>query len=225
MPTERRDLRTMKCLLDDGLVFEDAIDMYIDLVGTTWRQAYAIYRTIAEPPFPYGEVRAYDEAKDNIIFNLRLLGATNPQICEALSISGGRLERWMQDYPDFKQAYDAGGVEANAFVAQSLYKRARGYKVKEAKIATHEGVVTDVVYVDKEIPPDVHAIKWWLRNKARTEWNDEQRVHVNNINSDSGLSEEELTLRLQQAGFVQEEGQLSQLTREPIPQEEETEDE
>lgn len=212
------DLALMKQMLDDGQSFEDAIDMYIDLKDATWREAYACYRTVTDPPHPYGEVRAYDETKDNMVFNLRLLGATNIQIAEALSISLSKLNRWREQYPDFKQAYDAGGVEANAFVAQSLYKRARGYTVKEAKIATHEGQVTDVVYVDKEIAPDFNAIKWWLKTKVPGYWTDEQRLQVN-ANVTSEMTDEQLAQALHQAGLQAVENPLNNLQREPINEE------
>ena len=68
----------------------------------------------------------------------------------------------------------AGKSQADAEVADRLFKRATGYSHKDTKFATFEGKITDAKEFTKHYPPDTIACIFWLKNRRpelwRTRW-------------------------------------------------------
>lgn len=104
-----------------------------------------------------------------------LLGATDKQICAALNISTGTLDKWKNRRPEFADALTAGKLMADAMVAKATFHRAIGYE--------HDDI--DIRVVDKEIvqtpirkyfPPDPTCCIWWLKNRQRDLWRDKVEV-------------------------------------------------
>jgi len=115
----------------------------------------------------------YIKAFDAMAYRLALLGASPEAFAEAFSTTPETISQWRSRYPSFDLSIRRGALQADAFVAQSLYRRATGYTHFETKIATHEGIITDERTYAKHIPPDVKAAIFWLKNRAQMQWREE----------------------------------------------------
>lgn len=82
---------------------------------------------------------------------LCLLGATNPEIASSLDVSLTTVNRWMVEFPPFRNAIKEGREVADANVADALYRRAIGTKTT---------------------PPDTAAAFIWLKNRRPDKWRD-----------------------------------------------------
>jgi hypothetical protein len=127
------------------------------------------------------------------------LGATDKEIADFFEVSVDTVNEWKKTYPEFSVSLKAGKLIADAFVAESLYKRATGYKYEET---TYEKIdikksspleqdldeddpITIDAYkrkvVTKELPPDSTAIIFWLKNRKPAQWRDKQEIaHIIN---------------------------------------------
>jgi hypothetical protein len=106
------------------------------------------------------------------------------QLAEVFGVVKGTVQSWIQTHPDFRtavfrgrEAFDTGRVE------KSLLKRALGYKYTEkternvfliGRKANSDVEVAvparEVVTTQKELPPDVKAIMFWLQNRDSDRW-------------------------------------------------------
>ena len=97
---------------------------------------------------------------------IAMLGGTKAEVARGLNIGKTCLNNWRRDHPDFKQALEENEFIANAKVAQSLFRRATGYK-----------------YFEKEMPPDVLACIFWLKNRDPKNWRDVKNIDANLMNT------------------------------------------
>lgn len=110
------------------------------------------------------------------------LGATDKEIADFFEVTEQTINNWKSDYPEFFESIKKGKIIADAEVANSLHKRAVGYRYDEVtyeKIgpgedqievgeAGIESVKQDIYkkkVVTKEVPPDVAAQNIWLKNR------------------------------------------------------------
>jgi hypothetical protein len=98
-----------------------------------------------------------------VAFSMTLLGATVPELAHALGVCPATISNWKNEHPEFLEAYKQGGRVADVRVAQSLFKRAVGFKHPAVKVFLDAN--GDPVFVPYEVyvPPDVGACKFWLR--------------------------------------------------------------
>lgn len=123
-----------------------------------------------------GRATKYDLVRHpELVQRLALLGLTDAEIAVALAISGTCLNNWDDAHPEFYEARMAGREEADARVAESLFKRAVGYSHDDVHITTCAGEVVQTPIV-KHYPPDTGAATFWLTNKAGKRW----KTKVNN---------------------------------------------
>lgn len=132
-------------------------------------------------------------------FQLALLGATDKQMAEVMDVSLMTFDYWKRTKQDFREALKAGKTEANAKVAEALYKRATGFWQTETHITNYKGNIIKTKY-EKYYPPDVLAATKWLTIRERSIWADIQRTEIMQTNINimkidlSGLTTEELML-------------------------------
>jgi len=113
-------------------------------------------------------------------YKLCLLGATDKEIADFFGVTESTLNLWKKEYPEFSESLKNGKVVADAEVAASLYKRAKGYQYVET---TYEnGALTKSVV--KEVAPDTGAAMAWLKNRQKDKWRDRHEVDQTISNKD-----------------------------------------
>nr|DAS31639.1 MAG TPA: terminase small subunit [Caudoviricetes sp.] len=114
-------------------------------------------------------------------------GLTNEQIMKNLGIGRDSFYRYKDKYSEFSDALKKGKEVADIEVENALFKRAIGYKYKEVikEVKEIDGKKTTYVKeVIKEIPGDVGAQIFWLKNRKSSKWKDKQDIDIedNNVN-------------------------------------------
>ena len=126
-------------------------------------------------------------------YHLAMLGLTNKQIAVAFGVSVIIFDNWKILHPALDRGLVMGRAEADTNVVVSLYKRATGYWTKDTKVFVHKGQVI-TKETDKEIIPDVEAIKFWLKNRQPENWNETfKHEHSGQINVETNAKKWDLT--------------------------------
>jgi hypothetical protein len=112
-----------------------------------------------------GRPTDYREEFNEQVYKLCLLGATDKEIGDFFEVDERTINNWKHDYPEFFQSIKKGKVIADAEIAQSLYKRAKGFRKKAVKIFQSEGVSFEHEYMEY-YPPDPTALIYWLKNRV-----------------------------------------------------------
>lgn len=104
---------------------------------------------------------------------LALLGLTDRGMANFFEISESTLNLWKKEYPDFSESIREGKVEADARVAASLFHSALGggtvTEVKKEVDAEGNTVTKKTV---RELPANVTAQQFWLKNRQPQNWRD-----------------------------------------------------
>ena len=131
------------------------------------------------------DVQEYlDDTGLSYIRGLAREGLTRREIAKKLNISYSTLNRWIKQYPDFKQAMRVGRDQSDSKVEESLYKRACGFQTVEivedykTDPATGDQVLVGSKKIIKDIPPDTTAQIYWLKNRQRDKWKDKWEIQV-----------------------------------------------
>ncbi|GAB3719608.1 hypothetical protein GCM10027592_63170 [Spirosoma flavus] len=115
-------------------------------------------------------------------YRLALLGFTVKKLALAFDVSHQTIKNWFKRYPDFYSAVNRGRVQADAQVAEALYKRATGFEVDTVEVFVIKTSKTEqqVKLVDTKTyyPPDPKAALHWLKNRQPANWRDKQVVGV-----------------------------------------------
>lgn len=117
------------------------------------------------------------EVKERIIL-LAEEGYTNNEICKKIKINKTTLYDWLNKDSNFSDSLKKAKQVVDETVEAKLYKRAMGYKYKETtrelSNLTKSLVISKVV--TKEMPPDVTAQIFWLKNRQPQKWRDKTFV-------------------------------------------------
>lgn len=97
-------------------------------------------------------------------------GLTDEQIAQNANIGVRTLYDWKEKYPQILQSLKRGKEIVDYEVENALLKRALGCVIKEEKL-TKDG---EVVELEREIPGDVTAQIFWLKNRKPAEWKDKR---------------------------------------------------
>lgn len=124
-----------------------------------------------------GRPPIYDYTFPKRAYRACLLGATIDDLAELFGVSTSAIDKWTRIHPDFADQCRLGRTEADARVAEALFKRALGYTHPEERIFSHpETKFSDAAVVRvrtrKHYPPDTNAAIHWLavRRKVKGEW-------------------------------------------------------
>lgn len=109
-------------------------------------------------------------------------GLTDEQIAQNIGINPATLYVWKNNYPEISESLKKGKEVVDYEVENALLKRALGYTIKEEKL-TKDG---ELVEVEKEVPGDVTAQIFWLKNRKPDAWRDKPE--------DNGNKEEAITI-------------------------------
>ncbi len=103
---------------------------------------------------------------------LGLLGITNEQLWFQLGIGKRLFERWMREYPTFKNAVMKGKIEADADMAESLYDQGMGTAITKTKVFYDpEAGIIEHQYEERQQRSTTATI-FWLKNRHRQLWRD-----------------------------------------------------
>lgn len=95
-------------------------------------------------------------------------GLTDEQIAHNMGIAAKTLYRWKEQYCQICQSLKKGKDIIDYEVENALLKRALGYKIKEQKVAKDGSIIE----IEKDLPPDVTAMIFWLKNRKPNNWRD-----------------------------------------------------
>ncbi|MFW6246754.1 MAG: hypothetical protein ACOC22_01065 [bacterium] len=122
-------------------------------------------------------------------YHLALLGATDQDIADVFGVTLLTIHNWKRNKEGFLTALKRGKSRADAKVAHAMYKKAIGFKYKDAHVLTNrikkrdsKGKVIEeyteplVVEVDKESLPDTAAGFKWLGARQPDKWS--QKTHI-----------------------------------------------
>lgn len=97
-------------------------------------------------------------------------GLTDEQIAQNIGINPATLYDWKNKYDEISKTLKRGKEVVDYEVENALLKRALGYTAKEKKL-TKDG---EVIELEREVPGDVTAQIFWLKNRKPAEWKDKR---------------------------------------------------
>jgi hypothetical protein len=125
-----------------------------------------------------GRPSKYDQSFNKKATKLCLLGATDKDLADFFEVNEDTIHEWKKVHPEFSESIKKGKMEADAQVANRLYKRALGYKHADVHFSAYEGFVTATPTI-KHYPPDPTAAIFWLKNRQPDKWRDKQEIDHN----------------------------------------------
>lgn len=99
-------------------------------------------------------------------------GLLDETIAKKIGISKTTLYDWKKKFPNFANALKKGKEVVDIEVENALLKRAKGYMTTETKTETSPDGKIRTIVIEKEIPPDVTAQIYWLKNRQPQKWRD-----------------------------------------------------
>lgn len=137
--------------------------------------------TNAEIP---GRPSAYPPVNKKQVYKLYLLGLNDERVADLLDVSLSQLQKWKKEYPEFLHTIKQAKEIADAEVAQAVYRRAKGCKIKATKIfynAQEDKIVTQDYF--ERYPPDVNAARLWLTNRHPDKFRDKPEQELDDPKS------------------------------------------
>lgn len=113
-----------------------------------------------------------DDTADKVL-KMAMLGLTQEQMATVFDISESTFKEWKKKYPEFSAALKEGKTEADAVVAHSLFKRARGYAHPDTDIRVIDNKIVKTKII-KHYPPDTGAAMAWLKNRQPELWREKR---------------------------------------------------
>ncbi|MPN07006.1 hypothetical protein SDC9_154265 [bioreactor metagenome] len=102
-------------------------------------------------------------------------GVDMHEIADILGVEPEMMERWRRRHAELDEALKA--VPAAGRVEAALLKRALGFRQEEASseelVDKKSGELLEVLkrrVITKEVPPDVRALLFWLKNRCPERW-------------------------------------------------------
>jgi hypothetical protein len=106
-------------------------------------------------------------------------GAIDKDIAKALGVGLTTFYKWQREHPEIKEVINLNKQSTNFEVEGLLLKRCRGYRYTETRIFKDaEGNVLREEIIEKEVPPDVTAHKFWLMNRMPKIYSDRHDVNL-----------------------------------------------
>lgn len=97
------------------------------------------------------------------------MGATVPDLAEALDVAESTVKLWAVQHQAFSDALRVGREPVDSRVERSLYERAIGYSHPDTDIRVIEGQIVKTE-ITKHYPPDTKAALAWLYNRKGDKW-------------------------------------------------------
>ncbi len=141
-----------------------------------------------------GAPTKYLEAYNKQAYKLTLLGYTDEELASFFNVDKQTIYNWKDKYTEFFDSIREGKELADANIAESLYKKGKGFTYKERvivfkkpkeeiegeellEISTEELIkrakelgIEEIRITEKESLPDTNAAIRWLSNRQRKKW-------------------------------------------------------
>lgn len=122
-----------------------------------------------------GRPSKYESVFSKQAYKLCLLGATDKDLAAFFEVDESTINNWKLEHPEFLESIKKGKVQADAEVANRLYRRAMGFKHKAVKFFQDKGEILKKEYTEI-YPPDTTAAIFWLKNRQPQVWRDKQEI-------------------------------------------------
>ena len=127
------------------------------------------------------------------IQGLAMDGLTDEQIAHNMGIRRSTLYEWRKKYAVLSDTLKKSKEVADRYVENALYKRAVGYEeIIEKRQKVVRGIVVEENITTKQVPPDVTAMIFWLKNRKPDVWRDKTETAITETN---GVLESLMALR------------------------------
>tara|TARA_R110002072_G_scaffold91346_1_gene203846 strand:- start:46 stop:624 length:579 start_codon:yes stop_codon:yes gene_type:complete len=103
-------------------------------------------------------------------YRLCLIGYIDDQLAKFFQVSIQTLHNWRKKNPEFFDATRLGKAVADGRIAHSLFNRAIGITIEEWREAIGRDGELISLKTTKQIPGDVAAQKFWLKNRQPDKW-------------------------------------------------------
>ncbi len=128
-----------------------------------------------------GRPTAFKPEFPKIAYKLTLLGAIDKDLADAFDVSTQTINSWKHEFPEFLESIKNGKENADAFVAESLFKRATGYShedvdIRAVALGNNQGSEIVKTTIIKHYPPDTVAAIFWLKNRRPKNWREKLEV-------------------------------------------------
>jgi hypothetical protein len=117
-----------------------------------------------------------------------MLGATNETLAARFGVCRRTIDSWIATIPEFRDAVQQGREVADESVVSALFARATGMEQKMTKVFFHRGQPVTADYT-VQLPPDVRACIFWLRNRRPGEWRESRPVVTEEKDEPNWVSE------------------------------------
>lgn len=132
---------------------------------------------MADLPVPGpGRDSKYSPEMNEAARKLALLGLTDEEIAAFFGVTKQTLNNWKRQFPAFFDSLNAGKTIADAEVAESLYRRAKGEVVFVEKRVKDDNGNYEIIRLSQQIPADPGAAKLWLTNRQGRLWREKSHV-------------------------------------------------
>lgn len=118
-----------------------------------------------------GQPTKYRKEYDRQAYRHCLLGATDDDLAALFDVNVWTIHEWKKAQPSFLKALREGKEEADAKVAESMYRASVGYSHEDVHVSNYQGQIT-LTPLTKHYPPDTRAASLWLRNRQPRKWRD-----------------------------------------------------
>lgn len=105
-------------------------------------------------------------------------GLTDAQIAHNCGITTVTLRQWKGKYASISSALKDGKEVIDLMVENALLKRALGFSYTETTTETSDKNGSTVRVVEKYAVPDTTAQIFWLKNRKRLDWRDNERTEI-----------------------------------------------
>lgn len=142
----------------------------------------------------------YADLSPKVLANLEQ-GMTNKDAAEQAGIDEATFYRWVEEKSEFresvKRARGIGDKRAIQDVEATLLSLAKGYEFEDVRTeygselnpatGKYEPVIKKQVRTKRTVPANTEAIKFFLTNKASSEWKNRQEHEIANADALKGL--------------------------------------
>lgn len=108
-----------------------------------------------------------------LIERLASTGLTQKNLADVFGVEVRTVVRWFENDPEMRRAWERGRIHPDHLVEQALFRRAIGYQYKNVEEERgFDGRVLRRKVQIREMPPEVIAQIFWLKNRLPHLWQD-----------------------------------------------------